>query len=154
MAPQTPPEKLSDEQITELREAFSLFDTNADGVITASELGTVLRSLGKNVSDAEVEELLKEVNVDQDGMIHFPDFVAMMSVRLRDFNSEEELMEAFRIFDRDGNGLISAEELRAALHSFGEQLSDEEIEELLREADVNSDGQIDYEEFVKMITLA
>ncbi|XP_058455462.1 calmodulin-like [Malaya genurostris] len=135
--------KLSDEQIEELREAFSLFDTNADGTITSGELGTVLRSLGKNVSDAEVEELLKEVNAGYDGRIQFADFVAMMSVRLQDFNSEDELREAFRIFDRNGNGLISAEELRAALKSFGEQLSDEEA---------NCDGQIDYEEFVKMIT--
>ncbi|EAT43328.1 AAEL005222-PA [Aedes aegypti] len=153
MSAQTPPDKLSQDQIEELREAFSLFDTNGDGTITCSELGTVLRSLGKNVSDAEVEELLKEVNVDHEGMIHFPDFVAMMSIRLRDFNSEEELKEAFRIFDRNGDGLISADELRAALQSFGEQLAEEEIEELLREADVNCDGQIDYEEFVKMITL-
>ncbi|KXJ67789.1 hypothetical protein RP20_CCG012275 [Aedes albopictus] len=148
-----PPEKLSEDQIEELKEAFSLFDTNGDGTITSSELGTVLRSLGKNVSDAEVEELLKEVSVDHEGMIHFPDFVAMMSIRLRDFNSEDELKEAFRMFDRNGDGMISADELRLALQSFGEQLADEEIEELLREADINCDGQIDYQEFVKMITL-
>ncbi|XP_019554568.3 calmodulin-like isoform X2 [Aedes albopictus] len=151
--PQNPPEKLSEDQIEELKEAFSLFDTNGDGTITSSELGTVLRSLGKNVSDAEVEELLKEVSVDHEGMIHFPDFVAMMSIRLRDFNSEDELKEAFRMFDRNGDGMISADELRLALQSFGEQLADEEIEELLREADINCDGQIDYQEFVKMITL-
>ncbi|KXJ70596.1 hypothetical protein RP20_CCG023057 [Aedes albopictus] len=150
---QNPPEKLSEDQIEELKEAFSLFDTNGDGTITSSELGTVLRSLGKNVSDAEVEELLMEVSVDHEGMIHFPDFVAMMSIRLRDFNSEDELKEAFRIFDRNGDGMISADELRLALQSFGEQLADEEIEELLREADINCDGQIDYQEFVKMITL-
>lgn len=148
-----PPEKLSKDQIEELKEAFSLFDTNGDGTITSCELGTVLRSLGKNVSDAEVEELLKEVSVDHEGMIHFPDFVAMMSIRLRDFNSEDELKEAFRMFDRNGDGMISADELRLALQSFGEQLADEEIEELLREADINCDGQIDYQEFVKMITL-
>ncbi|XP_062716066.1 calmodulin-A-like isoform X1 [Aedes albopictus] len=145
--PQNPPEKLSEDQIEELKEAFSLFDTNGDGTITSSELGTVLRSLGKNVSDAEVEELLKEVSVDHEGMIHFPDFVAMMSIRLRDFNSEDELKEAFRMFDRNGDGMISADELRLALQSFGEQLADEEIEELLREADINCDGQIDYQDF-------
>ncbi|XP_058824049.1 calmodulin-like [Topomyia yanbarensis] len=144
--------KLTDEQIEELWEAFSLFDTNADGTITSSELGTVLRSLGKNVSDAEVEELLKEVSADFEGRILFADFVSLMTVRLKDFNSEDELKEAFRIFDRNGNGLISAEELRAALKSFGEQLTEEEVDELLREADTNCDGQIDYEEFVKMIT--
>ncbi|XP_055602120.1 calmodulin-A-like [Uranotaenia lowii] len=146
-------EKLTKEQIQELREAFSLFDRNADGTITARDLGMVLRSLGKNVSDAEVDELLKDVSTDVQGRIQFGDFLAMMTVRLKDFNNEEELKEAFRIFDRDGNGMISAEELKVALKSFGEQLSDEEVEELLREADVNCDGQIDYEEFVRMITL-
>uniref|UniRef100_A0A1Q3FT20 Putative calmodulin n=1 Tax=Culex tarsalis TaxID=7177 RepID=A0A1Q3FT20_CULTA len=143
---------LSKEQIEELREAFTLFDTNGDGTISGAELSTVLRALGKNVSDAEVEELLKEVHTDDEGRIHFGDFVAMMTIRLKDFNSEDQLHEAFRIFDRDGNGRISADELRVALRSFGEQLTEEELEELLREADVNSDGQIDYQEFVRMIT--
>ncbi|KAL9702333.1 hypothetical protein quinque_005851 [Culex quinquefasciatus] len=150
--PKPTADPLTKEQIEELREAFTLFDTNGDGTISGSELSTVLRALGKNVSDAEVEELLKEVRTDDEGRIRFGDFVAMMTVRLKDFNNEDQLQEAFRIFDRDGNGRISAEELRVALRSFGEQLTEEELEELLREADVNSDGQIDYGEFVRMIT--
>lgn len=147
-----PAEKLTEEQIEELRDAFALFDRNGTGSITSSELSTVLRSLGKSVSDAEVKVLLKDLNVDHEGRIQFPDFVAMMSVRMRQLNREGELKEAFRIFDRNGNGLISADELRAALESFGEKMSEEELDELLREADINCDGQIDYEEFVKMIT--
>ncbi|XP_065079552.1 calmodulin-like [Ochlerotatus camptorhynchus] len=147
-----PAEKLSDEQIEELRDAFSLFDRNGTGSITSSELRTVLRSLGKSVSDAEVKVLLKDLNVDHEGRIQFSNFVAMMTVRMRQLTREDELKEAFRIFDRNGNGLISADELRAALESFGEKMSEEELDELLREADINCDGQIDYEEFVKMIT--
>ncbi|XP_055637648.1 uncharacterized protein LOC129776187 [Toxorhynchites rutilus septentrionalis] len=144
-------ETLTEEQIEELREAFSLFDTNGDGTITSSELGMVLRALGKNVSNAEVEILMNEISKDHEGKIIFADFARMMTHRMKDFDNEDQLKEAFRIFDRDGNGLISAEELRAALKSFGEQLAEEEIDEMLREADVNCDGQIDYQEFVRMI---
>lgn len=149
---QPPAEKLSEEQIDELRDAFTLFDATGTGCITSSDLKTVLRSLGKTVSDAEVKVLLKDLSVDQDGRIHFGDFVSMMTVRMRQLNRENELKEAFKIFDRNGNGLISTDELRFALESFGEKMSEEEVEELLREADINCDGQIDYEEFVKMIT--
>jgi calmodulin len=62
--------------------------------------------------------------------------------------SEEEFMEAFRGFDKDGSGFISAAELRHVLTNLGEKLTDEEIDEMIREADVDGDGQVNYEEFV------
>merc|ERR1712151_427786 len=64
---------------------------------------------------------------------------------------EEELIEAFKVFDRDGNGFISAAELRHVMTNLGEKLTDEEVDEMTREADVDGDGQINYEEFVKMM---
>merc|ERR1712187_940162 len=65
--------------------------------------------------------------------------------------TEEELNEAFKVFDRDGNGFISAAELRPVMTHLGEKLTDEEVDEMIREADVDGDGQINYEEFVKMM---
>jgi len=65
--------------------------------------------------------------------------------------SETELKEAFRVFDMDGNGLISASELSNIMRNLGEKLSDGEVAELIRQADIDRDGQINYEEFVKVM---
>ena len=70
---------------------------------------------------------------------------------MKDTDSEEELLEAFKVFDRDGNGFITSHELRNIMNSLGENLTPEEIEEMIKEADLDNDGQIDYEEFVKMM---
>ncbi|CAB4308888.1 unnamed protein product [Prunus armeniaca] len=70
---------------------------------------------------------------------------------MKDTDSEEELKEAFRVFDKDQNGFISAAELRHVMTNLGEKLTDEEVDEMIREADVDGDGQINYEEFVKKL---
>jgi calmodulin len=71
--------------------------------------------------------------------------------QMKDTDSEEELREAFKVFDKDGNGFISAAELRHVMTNLGEKLSDDEVDEMIKEADVDGDGQINYAEFVKMM---
>jgi len=143
--------QLSEEQIAEFKEAFSLFDKDGDGTITTKELGTVMRSLGQNPTEAELQDMINEVDVDQNGTIDFPEFLAMMAKKMKDTDSEEEIKEAFKVFDKDGNGFISAAELRHVMTNLGEKLTDEEVDEMIREADIDGDGQINYEEFVKMM---
>ena len=79
------------------------------------------------------------------GTIDFPEFLTMMAKKLKDTDTEEEIREAFRVFDKDGNGFISAAELRHVMTNLGEKLTDEEVDEMIREADVDGDGQINYE---------
>mmetsp|Transcript_127121 Transcript_127121/g.179455 ORF Transcript_127121/g.179455 Transcript_127121/m.179455 type:complete len:81 (+) Transcript_127121:1-243(+) len=69
----------------------------------------------------------------------------------REVNAEDEMMEAFKVFDADGNGMISADELRQIMANLGEELTEEEVEEMVREADIDGDGEINYEEFVRMM---
>ncbi|OXB70849.1 UNVERIFIED_CONTAM: hypothetical protein H355_013662 [Colinus virginianus] len=109
-------DQLTEEQIAEFKEAFSLFDRDGDG-----------------------------------RTIDFPEFLTLMARKMKDTDTEEELIEAFKVFDRDGNGFISAAELRHVMTNLGEKLTDEEVDEMIREADVDGDGQINYEEFVKMM---
>ena len=75
-----------------------------------------------------------------------------MARKMKDTDSEEEIREAFKVFDRDNNGFISAAELRHVMTSIGEKLTDEEVDEMIREADIDGDGQINYEEFVRVIS--
>jgi len=140
-----------EEQIAEFKEAFSLFDKDGDGTITTKELGTVMRSLGQNPTEAELNDMINEVDADGNGTIDFPEFLTMMARKMKDTDSEEEILEAFKVFDKDGNGFISAAELRHIMTNLGEKLTDEEVDEMIREADIDGDGQINYEEFVKMM---
>ena len=110
-------DQLTEEQIAEFKEAFSLFDKDGDGTITTKELGTVMRSLGQNPTEAELQDMINEVDVDGNGTIDFPEFLSLMARKMKDTDTEEELIEAFKVFDRDGNGLISAAELRYSLNS-------------------------------------
>lgn len=109
------------------------------------------RSLGQNPTEAELADMINEVDADGNGTIDFPEFLTMMARKMKDTDSEEEILEAFKVFDKDGNGFISAAELRHIMTNLGEKLSDEEVDEMIREADIDGDGQINYEEFVKMM---
>ena len=144
-------DNLTEEQIAEFKEAFSLFDKDGDGTITTKELGTVMRSLGQNPTEAELQDMINEVDADGNGTIDFPEFLSLMARKMKDTDTEEELVEAFKVFDRDGNGLISAAELRHVMTNLGEKLTDEEVDEMIREADIDGDGHISYEEFVRMM---
>ena len=150
-APQDLTKNLSEEQISEFKEAFSLFDMDGDGTITTKELGKVMRSLGQNPSEADLQDMINEVDSDGNGTIDFPEFLTMMARKMKDTDSEEEIKEAFKVFDKDGNGFISAAELSHVMTHLGETLSDDEVAEMIREADIDGDGQINYDEFVKMM---
>lgn len=101
---------MTEEQIAEFKEAFSLFDKDGDGTITTKELGTVMRSLGQNPTEAELQvraaptdklnrwfqDMINEVDADGNGTIDFPEFLTMMARKMKDTDSEEEIREAFR----------------------------------------------------------
>lgn len=144
-------ENLSEEKIAEFRAAFELFDRDRDGTITTKELGTVMKNLGQNLSETELEEMIKQVDLDGNGTIDFKEFLGLMVRKMKDTDTEEELLEAFKVFDRDSNGFITSHELRHVMTSLGESLTPEEIEEMVKEADADGDGQINYDEFVKMM---
>jgi len=144
-------DQLTEEQIAEFKEAFSLFDKDGDGTITMEELGTVLRSLGQNPTEAELQDMMNWVDAAGNGTIDFPEFLELMARKMKDTDTEEELIEAFKVFDTNGNGYISAAELKQVMTNLGEKLTDNEVDEMIREADVDGDGQVNYEDFVEMM---
>jgi len=81
-------DQLTEEQIAEFKEAFSLFDKDGDGTITTKELGTVMRSLGQNPTEAELQDMINEVDADGNGTIDFPEFLTMMARKMKDTDSE------------------------------------------------------------------
>ncbi|KAH7966809.1 hypothetical protein HPB49_019660 [Dermacentor silvarum] len=141
---------LSDEQISEFREAFTLYDKDGSGCIRASDLGTVMRSLGYHPTEAQVAEIVGSNSREN---IDFPEFLTIMAKEeIRPDDVDDEIREAFKVFDRNGDGYVSAAELRHVMTTMGEKLSHEEVDEMIREADQDGDGRINYDEFVSMVT--
>lgn len=98
------------------------------------------------------QDMIHEIDVDGDGEIQFEEFLLLFSRAKKNAPEEdEELLQAFKIFDADGNGTISKDELKRVMDMLGEKLSESQIDEMMKEADINGDGEIDFGEFKKMM---
>lgn len=145
-------EYLTEEQLIEYREAFQKFDKSNKGYIDAKELGEVLRALGQSPSDEEIKEMTLLVDKDRSGTIDFKEFLGLLVLLMQETDREDELIEAFKSLDDDGNGQLSTHEIRYAISKSKDGLTDEEIDEILKEADENGDGYIDYQALMKVLT--
>eukprot|EP00090_Calanus_glacialis_P008588 TRINITY_DN16933_c0_g1_i1.p1 TRINITY_DN16933_c0_g1~~TRINITY_DN16933_c0_g1_i1.p1 ORF type:complete len:162 (+),score=55.97 TRINITY_DN16933_c0_g1_i1:114-599(+) len=143
---------MGDLQRMEFKQAFQEFDKDGSGTISTKELLPVMRSMGQNPTEDEVLNLVIEYDVNGDGTIDFDEFMEMMKKQAEHQDNSAELKEAFKIFDRDGNGYIDAAELKKVVTQYGARLTLEEAEELLHEADLDGDGKLDYTEFVQMMS--
>lgn len=142
--------ELTPEQLREFEVAFNQFDSDKDGRITINELGAMMRSIGQTPTEIELHEMIEEVDQDKDNEIDFNEFVTMMMKTIHDVESEERTLEAFKVFDRDGSGVIRVSELKNIMMQLGDPISDAEADDLLQLAN-QEEGLIDYVEFVKSI---
>ena len=136
-------DNLTDEQIIEFREAFQAFDKDGNGSITTKELGTVMRSLGQNLSEAEIKEMIDIVDEDKNGTIDFQEFLHLMARKMKIIDKEEELLDAFNILDRDGSGKISKYELRYIIMSTDSKIKGDDIEDIIKTIGTDEEGKID-----------
>ncbi|XP_020165589.1 probable calcium-binding protein CML17 [Aegilops tauschii subsp. strangulata] len=155
---QAQPETQDDaDQLSELRQIFRSFDRNKDGSLTQLELGSLLRSLGLKPSTDELDALIHRADTNSNGLVEFSEFVALVSPELLDDRSpysEDQLRRLFEIFDRDGNGFITAAELAHSMAKLGHALTAKELTGMIEEADTDGDGRINFREFSRAITAA
>jgi calmodulin len=133
------------------KDAFALFDKDRDGIITSNQLGTVMRCLGLNPTEAHLLDILDKEDPKKTGKIEFNQFCAIMEQKKDEKVNEKEILEAFRVFDRDGTGKLSVAELRHIMGNLGEKMTDQEVEDMISMANVNPDGTVNYEQYVKMM---
>merc|ERR1712002_383309 len=109
------------------------FNTIADrnGVIKTRELGIVMKTLGENPTPEEVQDMINEVDKEGVGIVKFPSFLTMMASKVDSLVAEDEIREAFRVFDVDGNGFISRTELKNVMMNLGEKMTEEECNTLV-----------------------
>uniref|UniRef100_A0A7S0LS14 EF-hand domain-containing protein n=1 Tax=Coccolithus braarudii TaxID=221442 RepID=A0A7S0LS14_9EUKA len=144
--------KMDAAMLAELKEVFGLFDKNADGAISAEELGLVLSELNQNFKKDELVAMIKKVDKNDDGEIDFEEFLAMMQSGGSFENSSDELKEAFNVFDQDGDGEITSKELMHIFTMLGINITKEIVDYMMKSVDDNGDGVIDFEEFKQMMT--
>ncbi|EES98599.1 Centrin/ calcium-binding family protein [Giardia duodenalis assemblage B] len=142
---------LTEEQKHEIREAFDLFDSDGSGRIDVKELKVAMRALGFEPKREELKRMIAEVDTSGSGMIDLNDFFRIMTAKMAERDSREEILKAFRLFDEDDTGKISFKNLKKVAKELGENLTDEEIQEMIDEADRDGDGEINEEEFLRIM---
>merc|ERR1719324_1158540 len=143
--------ELTEEQKQEIREAFDLFDTDGSGAIDAKELKVAMRALGFEPKKDEIRKMISDIDKDGDGTIDFDEFMMMMTAKMAEKDSREEIIKAFRLFDDDETGKISFKNLKRVAKELGENMTDEELMEMVDEADRDGDGEINEEEFLRIM---
>ncbi|CAF1277253.1 unnamed protein product [Didymodactylos carnosus] len=138
--------KLTSSQKAELQDAFNLFDSDQSGKISRNELKNVLNALNIQVTDNELKQTMSQM----DGDIEFDEFCRVMGQTYFKKYTREELQNTFRNFDSDGSGYIQASELETIMSRLGKRMKKSEIDQMIKSLDTTGDGQIGFDEFVKL----
>lgn len=141
------------DQLKQLKDIFSRFDMDSDGSLTHLELAALLRSLGLKPSGDHVHVLLANMDSNGNGAVEFNELVKTIMPYVNDeiLVNQEQLLEVFRSFDRDGNGYITLAELAGSMAKMGQALTYRELTEMIREADTDGDGVISFNEFATIM---
>ncbi|KAK3925182.1 Troponin C, isoallergen Bla g 6.0101 [Frankliniella fusca] len=148
-------EDLSKDQVALLKKAFDAFDQAKTGCIPTTMVGTILEMLGHGVTDKVLEEIIAEVDADGSGELEFEEFVTLASRFLVEEDSEtmqQELREAFRLYDKEGNGYITTQVLREILRELDDKVTAEELDMMIQEIDSDGSGTVDFDEFMEVMT--
>jgi Ca2+-binding EF-hand superfamily protein len=145
----------TEDQISEFREAFQLFDRTGDERIKLNQAGDVFRALGQNPTNAQVMKVLNNPKPEEMATksLTFDEFLPMLATISKQQDQQgsyEDFVEGLRVFDKEGNGTVNSAELRHVLGTLGEKLNEDEIDQLLTGQEDNN-GQINYEEFIKQV---
>lgn len=137
----------------ELARIFQMFDRNGDGRITKKELSDSLQNLGICICEKDLVTLIEKIDVNGDGYVDIDEFGELYQTIMDDKDEEEDIKEAFNVFDQNGDGFISGEELSAVLSSLGLKngKSLEDCKNMINKVDVDGDGMVNLIEFKQMM---
>ncbi|XP_006894782.1 PREDICTED: myosin regulatory light chain 2-like [Elephantulus edwardii] len=136
-------------QIQEFKEAFTIMDQNRDGFIDKNDLRDTFAALGRvNVKNEEIDEMIKEAP----GPINFTVFLTMFGEKLKGADPEETILNAFKVFDPEGKGVLKADYIQEMLTTQAERFSKEEIDQMFAAFPPDVTGNLDYKNLVHIIT--
>jgi len=143
------------EQMIILKRAFDSFDQEKKGAISTDIVATVLKMMGHPVNRTILKQVIEEVDIDGSGELEFNEFVLLATKFMNEEDEEEmkkELKEAFRLYDKEGEGFIPTGTLREILKELDDKLSDEDLDGMIEEIDADGSGTVDFDEFMDMMT--
>ncbi|XP_064085136.1 LOW QUALITY PROTEIN: troponin C, isoallergen Bla g 6.0201-like [Macrobrachium nipponense] len=143
------------EQMAILKRAFDSFDSKKKGAISTDIVGTILKMMGQSYNRQILNQIIEEVDVDGSGELEFNEFCLLAAKFMNEEDEEElkkELYEAFRLYDKEGQGFIPTGVLREILHELDDKLTDEELDGIIDEIDQDGSGTVDFDEFMDMMT--
>lgn len=149
------PEDLDKQQLELLRNAFNAFDQEKKGCIGTQMVGTILSMLGHQLDDKLLKEIIDEVDADGSGELEFEEFVTLAARFLVEEDAEamqQELKEAFRLYDKEGNGYITTQVLREILKELDDNLTNDDLDMMIEEIDSDGSGTVDFDEFMEVMT--
>ncbi|CAO1425950.1 unnamed protein product [Diamesa serratosioi] len=145
-------EELDKAQVALLKNAFDAFDQEKKGSIDTTMVGTILSMLGHQLDDKMLAEIIREVDDDGSGELEFEEFVQLAARFMVEEDAEamqQELKEAFRLYDKEGNGYITTAVLKEILRELDETLCNDDLDD---EIDADGSGTIDFDEFMEVMT--
>ncbi|XP_070490065.1 troponin C [Chironomus tepperi] len=148
-------DELPPEQIAILRKAFESFDSGKTGSISTETVAEILRLMGQPFNKQILDEMIEEVDEDKSGRLEFEEFIILAAKFIVEEDEEalqKELKEAFRLYDKEGNGFIPTSILKEILHELDDQLSDSDLDGIISEIDQDGSGTVDFDEFMEMMT--
>ncbi|XP_042797518.1 calmodulin-like protein 4 isoform X1 [Panthera leo] len=137
----------------EYKECFSLYDKQQRGKIKATDLMVVMRCLGASPTPGEVQRHLQTHGIDRNGELDFSTFLTIMHTQIKQEDPKKEILLAMLMADKEKKGYIMASELRSKLMTLGEKLTHKEVDDLFREAEIEPNGKVKYDEFIDKITI-
>jgi len=143
---------LNENQIADFRMAFKVYDKEGCGEIPTSMLGTVMKNLGHNLKPEQLTECIEAVDGDGSGSIDFEEFLQLMAKKTKEAEDEQELREAFRVFDKNNKGVIEAADLQVIFQCLDPDMTEEEVMQIIAEVDEDGSGTVDFEEFMKLMS--
>jgi len=136
-------------------QAFNAFDKDGGGSIDKEELHELFRSLGQQPTEEELDNMIRCADTDGNGTIDFEEFATLMAHMMVSHESPQaqydKLQHAFSIFDEDQSGFVSTEEMMRVMLNLGEDVTVEDVEQIVQVFDKDDDGSINYEEFAQGI---
>jgi len=143
-------DSLTKDQLDECRKLFTIFDVNGDNKISSRELGAALRGLRINISEAEVRDLITNVDTNQNGSLEFAEFCKLYADHLGSMLNQEKLLSTLAAFDKNATGSVDSQELRQILTTQGEPLTEAEVDEVFRDAGIGS-GPFQYKNLANLL---
>ncbi|CAH2987616.1 unnamed protein product [Chilo suppressalis] len=131
---------LTEEQKSDLRKAFNLLDYTGEGKIKAEDFRVAIKALGYEPTKEELQKMIQGVDKGDTGKLSFENFETAIMRKIMSLDSDGDIMKSFRLFDMDDSGFISFENVKRVTQILGNCLTDEEIEEMIDDADKDFDG--------------